>query len=231
MMTHGCWIHTGHVGGQVAEIAERIGQSAKRFSRPLPSIARPPLREENRVVGAYLGAGLSSNCCFSSSKSSKPTRNTKGPLAPEFSAARIGPFRSRTLGTRSTRRSNAGATCGAYFGGKAGSRISGQSERVRAHVARPSGSRRSSASPGACQAEFPGSRLCSGMEVMETTAIPDLEGNAWVRPSFISTIDRSVLDAAGLVLLGDRRRTATSARDPHPRGQCRQFLLRAGGPL
>jgi hypothetical protein len=40
------------------------------------------------------------------------------------------------------------------------------------------------------------------MEVMETTAIPDLEGNAWVRPSFISTIDRSVLDASGLVLLG-----------------------------
>jgi hypothetical protein len=176
-------------------MVEKIGPAAKRLSRPLHSTARPPLREENRVVEAYLGAGLSS-------KSSRPTRNTKGPLAPESSAARIGPFRCRTLGRRSTRRSNAGATCRAYFGGKAGSRISGQSERVRAHVARPSGSRRSSASPGACQAEFPGSRLCSSMEVMETTAIPDLEGNAWVRPSFISTIDRSVLDASGLVLLG-----------------------------
>ena len=55
----------------------------------------------------------------------------------------------------------------------------------------------------ACQAEFPGSRLCSSVEVMETTAIPDgLEGNAWGRPSFISAIDRSVLDASGLVLLG-----------------------------
>jgi hypothetical protein len=55
----------------------------------------------------------------------------------------------------------------------------------------------------ACQAEFPGSRLCSSVEVMETTAIPDgLEGNAWVRPSFVSAIDRSVLDASGLVLLG-----------------------------
>ncbi len=55
----------------------------------------------------------------------------------------------------------------------------------------------------ACQAEFPGSRLCSSVEVMETAAIPDgLEGNAWVRPSFVSAIDRSVLDASGLVLLG-----------------------------
>jgi len=55
----------------------------------------------------------------------------------------------------------------------------------------------------ACQAEFSGSRLCSSVEVMETAAIPDgLEGNAWVRPSFISAIDRSVLDASGLVLLG-----------------------------
>ena len=35
----------------------------------------------------------------------------------------------------------------------------------------------------ACQAEFPGSRLCSSVEVMETTAIPDgLEGNAWRVP-------------------------------------------------
>jgi hypothetical protein len=55
----------------------------------------------------------------------------------------------------------------------------------------------------ACQAEFPGSRVCSSVEVLETTEIPSgLEGNAWVRPTFVSSIDRSVLDASGLVLLG-----------------------------
>ena len=55
----------------------------------------------------------------------------------------------------------------------------------------------------ACQAEFPGSRLCSSLEVLETTAIPSgLEGNAWVRPTYVSSIDRSVVDASGLVLLG-----------------------------
>ncbi len=55
----------------------------------------------------------------------------------------------------------------------------------------------------ACQAEFPGSRLCSSVEVLQTTAIPSgLEGNAWVRPTLVSSIDRSVLDASGLVLRG-----------------------------
>ena len=49
------------------EMAEREGFEPSRglhpwrFSRPLPSTARPPLREENRVVRTYLGAGLSSN--------------------------------------------------------------------------------------------------------------------------------------------------------------------------
>ena len=37
------------------------GVSPWRFSRPLPSTARPPLREKNQVVRAYLGPGLSSN--------------------------------------------------------------------------------------------------------------------------------------------------------------------------
>ncbi len=55
----------------------------------------------------------------------------------------------------------------------------------------------------ACQAEFPGSRVCASVEVLQTTAIPSgLEGNAWVRPTYVSSIDRSVVDASGLVLLG-----------------------------
>jgi hypothetical protein len=55
----------------------------------------------------------------------------------------------------------------------------------------------------ACQAEFPGSRVCSSQEVLQTTAIPNgLEGDAWVRPALVGTIDRSVVDASGLVLLG-----------------------------
>ena len=66
----------------------KFRRATKRLSRPLPSTARPPLREENRVVGAYLGADVSSNSCCVSSKSSRPTRNTKGPLAPDLTDAR-----------------------------------------------------------------------------------------------------------------------------------------------
>ena len=54
-----------------------------------------------------------------------------------------------------------------------------------------------------CQSEFPGSRVCSSIEVLETTRVPGgLEGDAWVRPTFVASIDRSMVDASGLVLLG-----------------------------
>jgi hypothetical protein len=37
----------------------------------------------------------------------------------------------------------------------------------------------------ACQTDFPGSRMCTSVEVMRTTNVPaSLSGNAWVRPSF-----------------------------------------------
>ena len=37
----------------------------------------------------------------------------------------------------------------------------------------------------ACQAEFPGSRMCTSVEVMETTNVPaGLPPRAWVRPVF-----------------------------------------------
>jgi hypothetical protein len=42
----------------------------------------------NQALGAYLGTDVSSNFCLVSSKSSRRTRNTKGPLAPDFPEAR-----------------------------------------------------------------------------------------------------------------------------------------------
>lgn len=59
----------------------------------------------------------------------------------------------------------------------------------------------------ACQQEFPGSRMCSSTEVMETTTVPSgLSGEAWVRPTLISSGDIRVslpdsggaADAAGI---------------------------------
>lgn len=54
----------------------------------------------------------------------------------------------------------------------------------------------------ACQAEFPGSRMCTSQEVMETTIVPiSLTGEAWVRPAFNGFAgtysERFVLDASG----------------------------------
>ncbi len=54
----------------------------------------------------------------------------------------------------------------------------------------------------ACQDEFPGSRMCTSVEVMETTEVPvGLTGDAWVRPSFqplaISSSSPQALDASG----------------------------------
>ena len=107
----------------------------QRFSRPPPSTARPPLREEKRAVRAYLGPGLSSNSVVYPANDGEPTRNTKGPLAPEFSAARRGPFQCLKLGTRNTRRSNRGdVTSGACSGWMEGSRASatvGEGEGAR----------------------------------------------------------------------------------------------------
>jgi hypothetical protein len=38
----------------------------------------------------------------------------------------------------------------------------------------------------ACQEEFPESRMCTSAEVMNTVEVPeDLEGTAWVRPSYV----------------------------------------------
>ena len=56
----------------------------------------------------------------------------------------------------------------------------------------------------ACQAEFPGSRMCSSVEVMGTTVVPaSLTGEAWVRPVMVPFALASggahVLDAAGIV--------------------------------
>lgn len=42
----------------------------------------------------------------------------------------------------------------------------------------------------ACQAEFPGSRMCTSEEVMETTSVPaTLSGEAWVRPVYGAAMD------------------------------------------
>jgi hypothetical protein len=50
----------------------------------------------------------------------------------------------------------------------------------------------------ACQAEFPGSRMCTSQEVMETTSLPEsLAGDAWVRP--VVTGDKyGAIDASGV---------------------------------
>jgi hypothetical protein len=50
-----------------------------------------------------------------------------------------------------------------------------------------------------CAAEFPGSRLCSSVEVMETVGGPDLTGRprAWVRPVLVLSTPNSAVDASG----------------------------------
>lgn len=50
----------------------------------------------------------------------------------------------------------------------------------------------------ACQAEFPGSRMCTSEEVLNTVSLPaGLGGPAWVRPSF-QPGGQMVVDASGL---------------------------------
>jgi hypothetical protein len=51
----------------------------------------------------------------------------------------------------------------------------------------------------ACQAEFPGSRFCTSVEVMETAVIPAglPAGEAWVRPVFVDGPGSNVVDASG----------------------------------
>jgi hypothetical protein len=53
---------------------------------------------------------------------------------------------------------------------------------------------------GACGAEFPGSRMCSSIEVLETVAVPaTLTGLAWVRPSFVGiSSGNGAIDASGV---------------------------------
>jgi len=50
----------------------------------------------------------------------------------------------------------------------------------------------------ACQQQFAKSRMCTSLEVMDTTAIPSgLAGEAWVRPSFVAAGAGGVVDASG----------------------------------
>jgi len=51
----------------------------------------------------------------------------------------------------------------------------------------------------ACQAEFPGSRMCTSVEVMETTTLPSglPAGEAWVRPVTPVGLPGAVVDASG----------------------------------
>ena len=50
----------------------------------------------------------------------------------------------------------------------------------------------------ACQAEFPGSRMCESQEILATTQLPStLSGNAWVQPSIVSEAAGAVVDASG----------------------------------
>lgn len=51
----------------------------------------------------------------------------------------------------------------------------------------------------ACQQDFPGSWMCSSVEVLETTAIPsDLTGPAWVRPTYVAGGSPVGHDASGV---------------------------------
>lgn len=54
-----------------------------------------------------------------------------------------------------------------------------------------------------CQAEFPDSRMCTSVEVMQTVNVPaGLSGDAWVRPVFVpvgtGSAATATLDASGL---------------------------------
>jgi hypothetical protein len=55
----------------------------------------------------------------------------------------------------------------------------------------------------ACQTEFPASRMCSSVEIMETSVlVSGLAGDAWVRPSFRPLAVGSgtlVIDASGAI--------------------------------
>lgn len=50
----------------------------------------------------------------------------------------------------------------------------------------------------ACQQQFANSRMCTSLEILETTKVPaGLAGEAWVRPSFAPGAN-NVMDASGI---------------------------------
>jgi hypothetical protein len=50
----------------------------------------------------------------------------------------------------------------------------------------------------ACGAEFPGSRMCTSVEAMETVRVPSgLSGSAWIRPVFVDVGELAV-DVSGV---------------------------------
>jgi hypothetical protein len=56
----------------------------------------------------------------------------------------------------------------------------------------------------ACQQEFANSRMCTSVEVLETTTVPaGLVGEAWVRPTIVAAPANVVVDASGATDLPD----------------------------
>lgn len=52
---------------------------------------------------------------------------------------------------------------------------------------------------GACAAEFPNSRMCTSIEILQTPESPTgLSGTAWVQPTFQPTGTTSAVDASGV---------------------------------
>lgn len=50
----------------------------------------------------------------------------------------------------------------------------------------------------ACQAEFPGSRICTSREILETVEVPTgLSGDAWVQPLVMAGRTREAVDVSG----------------------------------
>ncbi|UCE85214.1 MAG: hypothetical protein JSU66_12805 [Deltaproteobacteria bacterium] len=80
--------------------------------------------------------------------------------------------------------------------------IAGQAERqlVGFSATRVTGDAGVLGFTAACQSEFPDSRMCTSVEVMETVTLPQgLAGEAWVRPVFQSTTTSGGgVDASGI---------------------------------
>jgi hypothetical protein len=52
----------------------------------------------------------------------------------------------------------------------------------------------------ACQQEFANSRMCTSLEILETTAVPaGLAGEAWVRPAIVAPDVNVQVDASGVI--------------------------------